>query len=143
MSLAPLPDPGHLVGSLPIIAVGGAVGPSPLVGGLPGLLALGLGAEPLMITVVRIGKEQLLTMRTVGPAVQNLHVAPRGVLPPEENGKPVPQNYALRSTTIPKKEEEIRREEPEENRSRKCHPFRRPALGTFQKTAANPQRRRE
>jgi prolyl-tRNA synthetase len=78
-------------------------------------------------------------MRTFAPAVQYVHLTPRGVLPPEENGKPLPQNYALRSTTIPKKEAEIKREESQENQSRKWHPFRRPALGTFQKTAAKEE----
>jgi hypothetical protein len=37
-------------------------------------------------------------------------------------------------TTVRKKEEQIDGEEPEENRSRRWFPFRRPALGTFPKT---------
>jgi hypothetical protein len=105
-----------------------------LVGRLAGLLARGLGTEALVVAVVGIGNEQLLTVRTVAPPVLDLHVTPCGVLPPEENGKPRLRNDPRQSATAGKKKEQISSEEPEEYRSRRWFPFRRPALATFQKT---------
>jgi hypothetical protein len=107
-----------------------------LLGRFPGLLARGLGTEALVVAVAGIGNEQLLTVRTFAPPVVNLHVTPRGVLPPEENGKPRRRNEPRRSATAGKKEEQICSEEPEENRSRKRLPFRRPALGLFRRPLA-------
>ena len=135
MGSTPLPDPLHFLRPTPVIVVGRALGPDSLLGRFPGLLTSGLGTEALVVAVAGIGNEQLLTVRTFAPPVVDLHVAPCDVLPPEENGKPRRRNDPRRPTAVRKKEEQIGGEEPEENRSRKRLPFRRPALGTLQKTA--------
>jgi len=141
MGSTPLPDPLHFLRPTPVIVVGRALGPDSLLGRFPGLLTSGLGTEALVVAVAGIGNEQLLTVRTFAPPVVDLHVAPCDVLPPEENGKPRRRNDPRRPTAVRKKEEQIGGEEPEENRSRKRLPFRRPALGTLQKTAGTVEHR--
>jgi hypothetical protein len=131
MGPAPLAHPVNFLVSSPVIAIGRTSGPSSLVGRLAGLLALGLGTEALVVPITRIGNEQLFTVTTFAPAVVHLHVTPRGMLPQEENGKPRRRNRPRRITTVRKKEEQFKGEEPEENRSRRWPPFRRPRFGHF------------
>jgi hypothetical protein len=88
MGAAPLSDALDLVGTAPVITVGRTLGPGALVGGLPGLLARGLGAAALVVAIVGVGRKQLLTMPAFALSVSGLHGAARDVPPPEEDGKP-------------------------------------------------------
>jgi hypothetical protein len=119
MGLTPLADPLGVLRATPVIPVGRPTTPDALAGRLSDLLTSQRRAELLVVTVARIGGEQLLAVRASALTVLGLHATRRDVRTPQENGKPLMPAHD--STELPrlKKEEEIYRKvrkktEPEE-----------------------------
>jgi hypothetical protein len=100
-----------------------------------GLAATRLGTKPLVITIARIGPEQLLATQTSTAAALGLHAKPPALPDRPAQRKKTRKKTEEEEAPGPKKEEQLDREAFEENRSRRWLPFTWPALAPFQITA--------
>jgi hypothetical protein len=135
VGFAPRANPFDLRGAALVVLIAGFSPPAGLAQRLAGLLALVLGAEPLVVMAPWIWQEQLLTAKASSASALAHHKARRCLPEPTGHDKKTRKKTRGPRRRTPKKQEPIWREAFEENRSRSWPPFTQPGLAPFQNAA--------
>jgi hypothetical protein len=97
MSFAPLLHPQNIFRAAEVVPVGGTGQPASLAGGLAGAAAIPFGAKNLMVSVARIGCEQLVAAEALAMARLAVHEGRvHASRQKDEEGKPKPASAGRR-----------------------------------------------